>query len=121
MPPAMSYRVENLTKSTLLADRARRAANPVSRALGLMGKKSLAPGNGMIFARAPSIHTCFMRFKIDVLFLDKDMRVIRAVHGLRPWRAAAAASSAYTIELPCGTLRHTRTEPQDEIRFSVNP
>jgi uncharacterized membrane protein (UPF0127 family) len=61
----------------------------------------------MRFQPAGSIHTMFMRFPIDVLFLDADECVLKVVHNLEPWRFAAARGAKYVVELPSGTLvRH---------------
>ena len=53
---------------------------------GLMGRKSLPPGEGMLILKCNSIHTCFMRFAIDATFLDKDDQVVKVVRNIRPWR-----------------------------------
>lgn len=55
--------------------------------IGLMGRKNLPEGTGMFFeGGCPSVHTCFMNFPIDVVFLDKNMKVTAVVEDLKPWR-----------------------------------
>ena len=56
------------------------------RAKGLIGRKSLAPGTGMLITKCNCIHTFFMRFPIDATFLDAQNRVVRVVRDIRPWR-----------------------------------
>jgi len=56
------------------------------RLKGLMGRKSLPPGEGMLILKCNAIHTCFMRFAIDATFLDKDDQVVKVVRNIRPWR-----------------------------------
>lgn len=56
------------------------------RLKGLMGRKSLPPGEGMLILRCNAIHTCFMRFAIDATFLDKHDQVVKVVRNIRPWR-----------------------------------
>ena len=56
------------------------------RFMGLMGRKSLPPGEGLLILKCNSIHTCFMRFAIDATFLDGDDNVVKVVRNIRPWR-----------------------------------
>ena len=69
---------------------------------GLMGRASLPADEGMLFRPAGSIHMFFMRFPIDVVFCDRDLRVVKVVRGLRPWRTAGARGAKVTIELAVG-------------------
>jgi uncharacterized membrane protein (UPF0127 family) len=57
----------------------------------------------MLIDAAPSVHMFFMRFPIDVVFLDRDWKVVRVVRGLRPWRVAGARRAVAALELPAGT------------------
>ncbi len=98
-----------------LATKLELAANPLRRMVGLLGRPSLAEGGGMRFQPASSIHTLFMRFPIDVLFLDKDELVLKRVHSLQPWRFAAARGAKYVVELPAGTLLRHDIEVGDLI------
>src|SRR5436305_449566 len=72
------------------------------RMRGLLGRDGLEPGGGMLIDRAPSIHMFFMRFAIDVVFLDRDRKVVRVVERLRPWRVASARRAVAALELPAG-------------------
>jgi uncharacterized membrane protein (UPF0127 family) len=56
----------------------------------------------MLIDAAPSVHMFFMRFPIDVVFLDRDWKVVRVVQGLRPWRVAGARRAVAALELPAG-------------------
>ena len=58
----------------------------LQRLRGLIGRKGLPPGEGMLILRCNAIHTCFMRFAIDATFLDADDKVVKVVRGIRPWR-----------------------------------
>jgi uncharacterized membrane protein (UPF0127 family) len=69
---------------------------------GLMGRTSLAPGEGMLFERTSSIHMFFMRMPLDVVFCDREQRVVKVARGLKPWRTAAARGARTTIELAAG-------------------
>jgi uncharacterized membrane protein (UPF0127 family) len=67
-----------------------------------MGAAALEPLSGLLLPRTRSVHTHFMRFPIDVVFLDSAQRVVRIVPSLRPWRAAAARSASCVLELRGG-------------------
>ncbi|MEA2646451.1 MAG: uncharacterized protein QOE92_1534 [Chloroflexota bacterium] len=76
-----------------------------SRFVGLMGRESLAQGGGLWIEPCNSIHMFFMRFAIDVLFLDRQNRVKKVMLNLRPWRISPIVFGARTtVELPAGTL-----------------
>ena len=70
-----------------------------SRLRGLMLRPPPAPGDGLLLTRTSSVHTCFMRFSLDVTFLDARGRVLREVR-LKPWRAASCRGARYVLEVP---------------------
>ena len=74
----------------------------LARLRGLLGRARLADGEGVLFPRMRSVHTHFMRFPIDVVFLDEDFRVVRVVPRLRPWRAASSRAANAVLELAAG-------------------
>ena len=77
-----------------------------SRLIGLMFKKDLPAGSGIILKPCTQIHTCFMRFNIDVVFLDEDLKVLHVIENMKPWRISPLfLKSKYTVELPAGTLK----------------
>ena len=78
---------------------------------GLMGRRSLEPGHGMLIRRTGSIHTFFMRFPIDAVFLDRKMRVKKIVRELARNRAAASLGARHVLELPAGEARRVGLEP----------
>jgi len=78
------------------------ADTPFARLRGLLGKRALPPGEGLLLRPSPSIHTFFMRFPIDVVFLDSDLRVLRVVDSVKPWRAAACRRARVVLELRAG-------------------
>jgi uncharacterized membrane protein (UPF0127 family) len=87
------------------------ADRPVSRLRGLMGRRALAPGEGLLLKPTPSIHTCFMRFEIDAVFLDSDLRVLDVKSQLGPWRLAGRRGACAVLELPGGEARRVGLEP----------
>ena len=74
-----------------------------ARLRGLLGASGLAEGEGMLLRPASSIHTAFMRFAIDAVFVDKESRVVKVAPGVRPWRAAACRGAR-----PCSSFRRAR-------------
>ena len=96
----MLHEIINQTKGIVVSHRAKAADNFFKRLIGLMFKKSLDKDEALIFKGAPSIHTFFMRFPIDVVFLDREMRVIRICKELKPWRGVFCKDSFLTLEFP---------------------
>ena len=86
-----------------------------ARMRGLLGRSGLEPGSGMLIDAAPSVLTFFMRFPIDVVFLDRDCTVVRVVHALKPWRVAGARRAVAALELPAGTAAEARLEEGDVL------
>ena len=69
---------------------------------GLMLRTELPAGGGLLIRPTGSVHTCFMRFPIDIVFLDRDLRVVKIAEAVRPWRMAAARRARAVLELPAG-------------------
>ena len=80
------------------------AATRASRRRGLLGRDTMSAASALVLAPCCSIHTAFMRFAIDVLFVDGDGLVVRVVAGLAPWRIAIAPRAYAAIELAAGSL-----------------
>ena len=87
---------ETLCERCVLADTA------LTRMKGLLGRKDLPRGEGILLRPASSVHTGFMRFAIDVVFLDRENRVVKIVHAVAPWKAAGARGAKAAVELPAG-------------------
>jgi uncharacterized membrane protein (UPF0127 family) len=79
------------------------AERTFARMKGLLGRTGLGPGQGMLITPAPSVMTFFMRFPIDVVFLDRDRTIVGIRHSLVPWRVAGAKRAVAALELPAGT------------------
>jgi uncharacterized protein len=93
---------------TSVCDGCRVAETFGTRLRGLMGVRSLATGRGMLFPRTRSVHTHFMRFPVDVVFLDGDNRIVSIVHRLKPWRGAAVRGARSVLELAAGECERLR-------------
>jgi len=111
-------RIINLTKNTLLADEAKMANTFFTRLIGLLNRNSLRKGEALILTPSNCIHSFFMRFTIDVLFLDKTGRVIAALPAFKPFRLSPIYfNSCTTVELPENTLKLSQTQPGDIIKI----
>jgi uncharacterized protein len=93
------------------------AATPFTRMRGLLGRSSLPSGQGILLRPASSVHTFFMRFPIDVVFLDGELRVVEIAADLRPWRAAGKRGTRAVLELPAGECARRGLAVGDQIRF----
>lgn len=90
----------------------------VSRFFGLMGRKRIEEGGGLLLAKSASIHSFFMRFRFDAVFIDRDDRVVKVVPAMRPWRVAFGGRGARDVlELPAGATERTGTQPGDALVF----
>jgi uncharacterized membrane protein (UPF0127 family) len=78
------------------------ADSPWPRMRGLLGRRGLESGEGLLLRPTGSVHTFFMRFPIDVVFVDRDWKVLSVRHELRPWRVAGARGAVAALELPAG-------------------
>ncbi len=99
----------------VVCDRCIVADTPVSRLRGLLGRSELRPGEGLLLRPASAIHTCFMRFAIDAVFLDRDWRVVAISGDVRPWRAASRRGAKAVLELAAGESARLRLAPGDQL------
>lgn len=109
----------NSTRRTVLADQCRFANTVLKRMIGLLSRNHLDQGEGLLIDRCYGIHTIGMRFAIDVLFLDKELRVVRAVPSLPPLRTCAVRHAVYALELPVGAIAQSATQTGDQIQIQV--
>ena len=107
-------RVINRTRGTVLAERAELANNPWTRFVGLMGRRELPAGSGLVLQPGGGIHMWFMRMPLDVLHIDKHDRVTHVLRGIKPWRFGPLFVGAKrAVELPIGAA--ATTQVGDEI------
>ena len=87
--------------------------SPFSRMKGLLGRSELRPGEGLLLRPASAIHTFFMRFPIDAVFLDRDWRVVGIAGDVAPWRTAGRKGAKAVLELPAGESARRGLRPGD--------
>ncbi len=113
-----TLRVVNRTRQTTLVQKGGVAASWWSRMIGLLGRRGLEPGDGLLLRGEQAIHMLFMRFAIDVVYLDRQGRVLRAIDNLAPWRLGPfLRESRDVLELPVGTIAASGTRMGDELVF----
>ena len=110
-------RVRNQSKNTLLTDRADIADTSKKRKLGLLKHTKLEPGEGLWITPCEAVHTIGMKFPIDVVFLDKQRRVLKVRSDLQRWRMAACLRAHSVLELPSGWAQATQTAAGDQLEF----
>jgi uncharacterized protein len=110
-------RVTNLTRGTLLADRADIADTSVTRRTGLLKHSGLAPGEGLWIVPCEGIHTFLMKFPIDVVFLNKKRKVLKIRPRMVRRRIAFSLRAHSVLELPAGHLAETGTQPGDQLQL----
>jgi uncharacterized protein len=109
--------VWNSTRQCEVAGTVEVAFTGAARRRGLLGRQALAPGEGLWLVPCESVHTFFMRFAIDLIFLDRKHRVKKLKSAVQPWRLAVCLTAHSVIELPAGTLRERPTHRGDQLEF----
>jgi hypothetical protein len=102
----------------VVCERCTIADSPLPRMRGLLGKRGLGSDEGVLLRPAGSVHTFFMRFPIDVVFLDCDGRVLRIAESVRPWRTAAARGAKAVLELRAGECAQRRLLTGDVLEVA---
>jgi uncharacterized membrane protein (UPF0127 family) len=90
-----------------------------TRNKGLLGRHSLEPGSAMILAPCSSVHTFFMKFAIDIVFVARDGRVVKIRERCRPWRLALGLGAFAVIELAAGAVAPSGTRVGDRLEITL--
>ena len=91
-----------LEDGSIVCERCVLADTALARMRGLLGRSGLPSGEGILLKPASSVHMAFMRFPIDAVFLDRELRVVKIASDLKPWRAAGSRSAKAVLEIPAG-------------------
>jgi len=111
----LRLRITNLTRNTVLGDSIDLADTSAKRRTGLLKHERLAPGEGLWIVPCQSVHTFFMKFAIDLVYVGKDRRVRKVTHAVKPWRMSACLTAHSILELPAGVAEKTGTQAGDEL------
>jgi uncharacterized membrane protein (UPF0127 family) len=112
-----TVRALNQTKGTVVAANVSVAKSIWARFWGLMGKSNLADDAGLFLTPCSSIHMFFMRFPLDVVFLDKENRVVKVVEDIKPWRMSMGGGGHSALEIPTGAAGRATVAVGDVIEF----
>ena len=113
----MKFRVRNVTRGTSIGDAVDAAESSAQRRTGLLKHDKLNDGAGLWIIPCEAVHTFFMKFAIDLIYLDRNRRVRGIVSGLRPWRFSMCLPAHSVLELPSGTIDRTNTQRGDELEL----
>ncbi len=109
--------MRNLTRGTSIGDSIDTAENSAERRTGLLKQDKLDRGAGLWIVPCEAVHTFFMKFAIDLIYLDRKRRVRGLVRALRPWRLSMCLPAHSVLELPPGTIDRTNTQKGDELEL----
>jgi hypothetical protein len=112
----LKVRIRNLTRNTELGGSIELADTSAKRRTGLLKHTHLKPGEGLWIVPCESVHTFFMKFSIDLIYLDKKHAVRKVRHAVKPWRMSACLSAHSILELPAGAARASGTLPGDGLK-----
>lgn len=107
--------MRNETRKTVLAEAADVADTSAKRRTGLLKHTRLEEGEGLWILPCESVHTFFMKFAIDLVYLDKQRKVRKVCHAVPAWRLSACLRAHSVLELPAGTAERTGTVVGDEL------
>jgi uncharacterized membrane protein (UPF0127 family) len=107
----------NQTRDTVLGEAIDVADTSAKRRTGLLQHQRLEPGHGLWISPCEAVHTFFMKFPIDLVYVDKRRRVRKVRNAVPAWRLSACLMAESVLELPAGTARQTGTVPGDELVF----
>jgi uncharacterized membrane protein (UPF0127 family) len=116
--PAAGWRLRNTRTGDILANQVAGAFDSATRKHGLLGRDSWDAGNALVIAPSNVIHTFFMKFSIDVVFVRRDGTVVKAHGPVPPWRVAGVLRAYAVIELPGGTLAVRNTRRGDVLELA---
>jgi hypothetical protein len=115
--------VRNITRGTSIGNDIDTAETSAQRRTGLLKHLKLDDGTGLWIVPCESVHTFFMKFPIDLIYLDRAHRVRATVRALRPWRLSMCLPAHSILELPVGTIDRTNTRKGDQLSLepAANP
>lgn len=112
--------MRNVSRGTVLGNAIDKADTSGARNKGLLAHRGLEPGTGLWIVPCEGVHTFFMKFAIDIVYIDRKKRVRKAVRNLVPWRMSLCLPAHSVIELPVGVIEATGTQAGDQLEFGVS-
>jgi uncharacterized membrane protein (UPF0127 family) len=112
--------VQNATRRQPLMVRGRLAANSWTRLRGLIGVRELPEGEGLLIKPCHGVHCMFMSIPIDVVYVDRNNRVVAVDKAMKPWAVGKIyRESAFVVELPVGAIDASGTQPGDQLEIDL--
>lgn len=111
-------RVFNRTRNSIVANQLEVADTPKRRSKGLLGRIGLEDGEGLWIVPCESVHTFWMRFSIDLIYLDRMLRVKKIRKCVPPWRLSACLTAHSILELQCGAIDESQTQLGDQLEIT---
>jgi uncharacterized membrane protein (UPF0127 family) len=113
-----ALKIRNVTRGLDVATRVEVAGQSGQRRKGLLGRTGLPAGHGLWISPCEAVHTFFMKFSIDLIYLDRNLRVKKVRNSVPPWRMSACLSAHSILELAPGAALASKTMPGDKLEFS---
>lgn len=113
----MKYRLRNVTRGTVLGETIDIADTSAKRTTGLLKHTELRAGEGLWIVPCEGVHTFFMKFPLDLVYIDKKNVVRKVVRDVRPWRVSLCLMAHSVVELPVGAIGSSSTQKGDDLVF----
>ena len=114
-PPRSTLKIVNTSREIQIATHVQLAGDGKNRRKGLLGRERLAEGEGLWIVPCEAVHTFWMRFPIDLIYLDRQHRVVKTRNNVRAWRISACLRAHSVLELAAGVVRDTNTRMGDQL------
>ncbi len=111
------FLIRNRTRDAVLGDSVFAADTSAARRTGLLKHEALPEGEGLWIVPCEAVHTFFMKFPIDILYLDRSKKVLKVRRSVGPWRLSGCLLAHSVLELPAGTAERSATAAGDELEF----
>jgi uncharacterized membrane protein (UPF0127 family) len=111
--------VRNASRGTLLGHAIEKADTSATRNKGLLSRQGLDPGTGLWIVPCEGVHTFFMKFSIDLVYIDRNKRFRKTVSDVVPWRLSMCLPAHSVIELPVGVIESSGTEKGDQLEIEA--
>ncbi|HUB30967.1 MAG TPA: DUF192 domain-containing protein [Terracidiphilus sp.] len=115
--PETTYRVLNVTRDVEIATCAEVATSTAKRSKGLLGRTEFLPGEALWIVPCESVHTFGMKFAIDLVYLDRHLRIRKIRRNVPPWRISVCLTAHSVVELPAGTIHPRNAEVGEVVEF----
>ena len=113
------FKVTNATRGTIVGDKIELAATSMTRMFGLLGRRGLDAGGGLWIKPSSGVHTFGMSFSIDVVGLDRDLKILKLWRCLQPLRVTSVSLALKSVlELPCGTIARSEMAIGDQLQVA---